>query len=90
MVVVVFLCVANAVIYETRLPYFKSKMNFPFRAIGETALDEWQCFFQRDVRSRRQQKMEVIGHDDKVMQEQAPLLTILRQNIHQQLRHAIG
>jgi hypothetical protein len=48
------------------------------------------AFFHRHVRSRRQQKMEVIGHEDKVMQEQAPLLTILRQNIHQQLRHAIG
>jgi len=34
--------------------------------------------------------MEVIAHDDKVMQEKAPLLTILRQNIHQKLRHAIG
>jgi hypothetical protein len=38
--VFVILCVANAVIHETCLPYFKSKMNFPFRAIGETALDE--------------------------------------------------
>jgi hypothetical protein len=89
-VVVVILCVAKAMIYETRLPYLKSKMNFPFRAIGETPLDELQCFFQQDVRSRRQQKMEVMGHDDKVMQEKAPLLTILRQNIHQQLCYAIG
>jgi hypothetical protein len=35
-------------------------MNFPFGAIGETALDEWQCLFQRDFRCRCQQQMEVI------------------------------
>jgi len=42
-VVFVIVCVANGVIHETRLPYFKSKMNFSSRAIGETALDELQC-----------------------------------------------
>jgi hypothetical protein len=59
-VVFVILWVANAVIHQTCLPYFKSKMNFPFRAIGETALDELQCPFQRDFRRRCQQQMEVI------------------------------
>jgi hypothetical protein len=45
-VVFVILRVANAVIHETCLPYFKSKMNLPFRATGETALDELQCLFR--------------------------------------------
>jgi hypothetical protein len=89
-VVFVIPCVANAVIHETCLPYFKSKMNFPFRAIGETALDELQCLFQRDFRCRSQQQMEVIGHDHKFMQQKPPLSTILRKNIHQKLSHAIG
>jgi hypothetical protein len=88
--VFVILCVANAVIHETCLPYFKSKMNFPFRAIGETALDELQCLFQRDFRCRCQQQMEVIGHNHKFMQQKPPLSTILRKNIHQKLSHAIG
>jgi hypothetical protein len=56
--VFIIFCVANAVIHETRLPYFKSKMNFPFHAI---ALDESQCLLQRDFRCRCQQQMEVIG-----------------------------
>jgi len=42
-------------------------MNFPFRAIGETALDESQCLLQRDFRCRCRQQMEVIGHDHKFM-----------------------
>jgi hypothetical protein len=65
-------------------------MYFPFRAMGETALDEWQCLFQRDFRCRCQQQMEVIGDDHKFMQQKAPLSTILRKNIHQKLSHAIG
>jgi hypothetical protein len=88
--VFVILCVANAVIHETCLPYFKSKMNFPFRAIVETALDELQCLFQRDFRCRCQQQMEVIGHDQKFMQQKPAPPTILRKNIHQKLSHAIG
>jgi hypothetical protein len=89
-VVFVVLCVANAVIYETCLPYFKSEMNFPFRTIGETALDELQWLFQRDFRCRCQQQMEVIGRDHKFVQQKPLLATILRKNIHQKLRHAIG
>jgi len=78
-VVFVIVRVANAVIHETCLPYFESKMNFPFPAIGETALDELECLFQRDFRCRCQQQMEVIGHDHKFIQQKPPLLTILRQ-----------
>jgi hypothetical protein len=33
--------------------------------------------------------MEVIGRDRKFMQQKRPLATILRQNVHQELRHAI-
>ena len=77
----IILCVANAVIHETCLPYFQREMNFPFRAIGETALDELQCLFQRDFRCRCQQQMEVIGHDHKFMQQKPPpLSSILRKD----------
>ena len=64
-------------------------MNFPFRAIGETALDELQCLFQRDFRCRCQQQVEMIGHDYKFMQEKPTLSSILLKNIHQELSHAI-
>ncbi len=64
----VILCVTNAVIHETGLPYFKSKMYFPLRGIRETAFDQLQCLFQRDFRCRGEQQMEVIGHDYKFMQ----------------------
>ncbi len=89
MVVFVILGVANAVIHEICLPDLERKMNFPFGTIGETALDILQCLFQRDFRRRRQQQMEVIGHNHKFMKQKPPLSTILRKNINQKLSHAI-
>ena len=65
-------------------------MNFPLRAIGKTALDQLQCFFQWNFRCRCQQQMEVIRYDHKVMQEKPALSPILRKNIYQKLSHAIG
>ena len=65
-------------------------MDFLFRPIGETALDELECLFQRDFRRRYQQQMEVIRHNHKLMQQKAFLATILHKNIQQKLSHAIG
>jgi len=76
-------------IYEAFLPYFKGEIHFPFRAKGETALDELQSLFQWDFRCRCQQQVEMIGHDYKFMQEKPSLSPILRKNIHQELCHAI-
>jgi len=89
-VVFVVLVIANAVIHETCLPYFKSKMNFTFRAKRKPALDELQCLFQRYFRCGCEQQMEMVGHDDKVMQQKPPLSSIIRKNIDQKLSHAIG
>jgi len=47
-----------------------------------------ECLFQRDFRCRRQQQMEVVGHDHKFMQQKPPFATILHKNIHQKLSHA--
>ena len=65
-------------------------MNLPFCPKRETALDELECFFQRDFRRRRQQQMEVIRHNHKLMQQKPLLATILHKNIQQKLSHAIG
>ena len=35
-VVFIILCVANAVIHETCLPYFQREINFPFGAMGHS------------------------------------------------------
>jgi hypothetical protein len=72
-VVLVVLCVANAVIDETGLP---------LRAIRETTLDQLQCLFQWDFRCRGQQQMEVLEHDYKFMQQKPTPSTILRKNIN--------
>ena len=85
----VILSVPNTMIHETRLPYLKRKMNFPFGAIGETALNELQSLLQWDFRRRSYQQMEMIGHDHKFMQQKSPLSTILRKHIEQKLSHAI-
>jgi len=74
---------------KTCLPYFKAKV-FPFRTIGETALDEFAVLFQRDFRCRCQQQMRVIGHDHKFMQQKPLLLAIPARTSTRKLSHAIG
>src|SRR5882757_4497921 len=88
--VLVVLCVPNAMIHKTCLPYFKGEMKFPFGAKEEAALDELQSLFQRYFRCRGQKQMEVIRHNHKLMQQKASLSPILRKNIHQKDSHAIG
>ena len=85
----VILSVANTMIHETRLPYFKRKLKFPFGAIGETTLNELQSLLQWNIRSRSYQQMEMIGHDHKFMQQKSPLSTVLRKHIEQKLSHPI-
>ena len=76
-------------VHKAFLPYFEREMKFPFRAKRETTFDELECLFHRYFRCGRQQQMEVIGHDDEVMQEKPPLSSILSKNIQQKLCHAI-
>src|SRR5882757_3705650 len=71
--VLVVLCVPNAMIHKTCLPYFKGEMKFPFGAKGEAALDELQSPFQRYFRCRGQKQMKVIRHHHKLMRQKATL-----------------
>jgi len=54
---------------EDLLPDVVLEVEFFPRPKGKTALDVLQLFFQCGIRRRRQQKMEMVRHDYKFVQE---------------------
>ncbi|SRR5258708_24137633 len=82
--------IPNAVIGESRLPNGEIQIEFFFYTIRESALDELQCFFQGNVRSGGNEQMEVIGHNNKFVQEKSSLSAVVLENVYQQSRHAVG
>jgi hypothetical protein len=53
---------------------------------GEAAFDELHRFFKRYLRSRRDQSVEMVRHDDERMQEEFPLAAIVEDRSLQQFR----
>jgi len=56
------------------------------QAEGESALDELHRFFKRNIRSRRDQRVEMVGHDDEGVQEKSPLTAIVEDGLFKQFR----
>ena len=56
------------------------------QAEGEAALDELHGFFKRNVRSRRNQSVEMVGHDDECVQEKSSLAAIVEDGLLKQFR----
>jgi hypothetical protein len=50
----------------------------------------WSAFSSGISAAGVSSRLEVIGHDHKVMQEKPPLSSILRKNIDQKLSHPVG
>jgi hypothetical protein len=57
-----------------------------FPAKGEAALDELHGLFQRNVWGRRDQSVEMVGHDDKGMQQESSLTAVIEESLLQQFR----
>jgi hypothetical protein len=55
-----------------------------FEAEGEATVDKLHGFFKRDVRSGRDQRMKMIGHQNEGMQEELPLFTVVEDGFLQQ------
>jgi hypothetical protein len=56
------------------------------QAEGEAALNELHGFFQRNVLSGRDQRVEMLGHDDKGMQQESSLAAVIEDGFLQQFR----
>jgi hypothetical protein len=57
-----------------------------FQAKGEAALDELHGLFKRNVWSWRNQNVEMVGHDDKGMQQESTLTAVIEDGLLQQFR----
>jgi len=58
------------------------------QAKGEAALDELHRYFQRNIRSWRNQSVKMVGHDDKRVQEEFALAVIVEDGLLKQLRRS--
>lgn len=80
------LAVSDSMIRETRLPYRKLR----FQAKRKSPLDELNGPLQRYLGCRRDQRVNVVGHDHEVMQKIFPLAAVMEENIDEQIRSCVA
>jgi len=68
--------VANAMVRETSLPNFATADLLAHR-VRISALDELQGAFDGDVESRRDEKVNVIGHDDEFVKQESLMAAVV-------------
>jgi hypothetical protein len=68
--------VANTMIGESALPHFRVPPDKRTKGMGVSALDQLDRTFNGDILCRREQNVNVVGHDYKGMQEIATLAVI--------------
>src|SRR5690242_16261192 len=80
---------SHAMVCKAPLPDFEMQIELLLHAIGEPAFNELQYFFQGNVFSGRNQKMEMVGHHNKLVEKATPLAAIVLKNIEEQFCHAL-
>ena len=59
-------------------------LRLTLHAEGEASLDELHRFLERDIGSRCDERVEMIGHDDECVQEKFALCAIVEDRSHKQ------
>jgi len=72
--------IANAMIRETRLPYRRPR----FKTVRESSFDELHGPLQSNLRRGREQRVDVIGHDDEFVQQKFSCIAIVRESFDQE------
>ena len=75
-------------VIEALLPYLGSESQIFLCPRGKPAFDELQGPLQSQGWS--EQKMEVVGHQDKFVQQIFLLRPVAKQDIHKQVGHPVG
>ena len=52
--------------------------------VGESSFDELHGTLQGNLFGRREQRVEVVGHDDELVEKEFPLIAIVRQGVDQE------
>ena len=79
--------IPNPMIHKTLLPNLNLLL-LP-KPIRKSALNKLHRTLHRDSRRRRKQHMKMIGHDNKLMQQVFPLITIIKKHINQKPRPSL-
>ena len=80
--------VMHTMIRETLLPNREIQIEFSFHTAGKPAFDELDRLFQRDFLGRSDEQMEMVGHNDELVNLETSFASILPHNVYQQPRHA--
>ena len=75
-------------IIETVFPYLALKAEFLLGSKGKPSFDELHGFL--NCVGSSQQQVNMIRHDDKLMEQVFPLIAIAEQNIQEQPCHLVG
>src|SRR5271165_2489288 len=74
----------------SRAPGLRARPQVLFDAKREASLDELNSPFQRNVRRRRKKHVEMIGHENELMQFKFLLRAIVLQSLEEEMRHRFG
>jgi len=75
------LAVSDSMIREARLPYRQLRL----QAKRKTSLDELDSPLQRCLRCRRDQRVNVVGHDHEIMKKIFPLAAVMLEDVNEQI-----
>ncbi|MFY9844875.1 MAG: hypothetical protein WA718_21655 [Terriglobales bacterium] len=73
-------CIANPMIGESALPYLGAASDKTAEFMRVSAFDQLDGALDGYVLSRGKQKMDMIGHEDKVVQRVAAFATVVMQS----------
>jgi len=82
--------VDNSYIGESALPYLALKSKFAFRTKRKTAFDKLHSLFQALCSRNCQENVQVIGHDDEIVNLELAGADIRAQNVDQEFGHTRG
>ena len=75
--------VTNAVIHVAALPDFRMDSELPFSTVRETAFDKLRDFFDSYILARRNQQMNVVPHNHKLVQLKFSLVSVGEQGVEE-------
>src|SRR5215831_10772528 len=86
----VVVAVANAMIGEALLPNQERILELTLGAVGKAAFDVLRRLLQGNIFCGRDDRVDVVGHDDEFVKKKALLLAIVLEDVDQQSSHSFG
>lgn len=79
----------NAMVRKSCLPYLAVESEFFLDPVRKAAFDELNGFFERKLITGRDDRVQVVSHDDEFMQQEAAFVAVIPQDINEKLAVSI-